>query len=100
MEISAKNDGRFPVETRLFQLHLLVTEASCLVKMFLLCLIRDLHVVLADDGDVNKTGNQKAARKLGCLVTAVSTGFQCLSALGHSLTTFQVVSLDLQMPEV
>lgn len=32
MEISAKDDGRFPLEVRHFQLHSMIKEASCLVK--------------------------------------------------------------------
>lgn len=32
MEISAKDDGRFPLEIKPFQLHSMIKEASCLVK--------------------------------------------------------------------
>ncbi|KAK4708113.1 hypothetical protein R3W88_029038 [Solanum pinnatisectum] len=63
-------------------------------------MFRGLHVLLTDDDDVNRLVTRKLLEKLGCQVTAVSTGFQCLSALGPSLTTFQVVILDLQMPEM
>ncbi|XP_059307836.1 protein EIN4 [Lycium ferocissimum] len=63
-------------------------------------MFRGLHVLLTDDDDVNRLVTRKLLEKLGCQVTAVSTGFQCLSALGPSLTTYQVVILDLQMPEM
>ncbi|CAN4114490.1 unnamed protein product [Withania somnifera] len=63
-------------------------------------MFRGLNVLVADDDDVNRLVTRKLLEKLGCQVTAVSTGFQCLSALGPSPTTFQVVILDLQMPEM
>ncbi|CAN4105879.1 unnamed protein product [Withania somnifera] len=43
---------------------------------------------------------KKLLEKLGCLVTAVSTGFQCLNAMGHSTTSIQVVILDVHLLEM
>ncbi|OIT30419.1 PREDICTED: protein EIN4-like [Nicotiana attenuata] len=63
-------------------------------------MFKGLQVLLADDDDVNRMVTKKLLEKLGCLVTAVSTGFQCLSAMGHSTTSIQVVILDLHMPEM
>ncbi|KAF8401843.1 hypothetical protein HHK36_012790 [Tetracentron sinense] len=63
-------------------------------------LFRGLQVILADDDDVNRTVTKKMLEKLGCHVSAVSSGFECLSALGPAGTSFQIVLLDLQMPEL
>ncbi|XP_057957488.1 protein EIN4-like [Malania oleifera] len=60
-------------------------------------LFKGLKILLADDDDVNRAVTRKLLEKLGCTVSAVSTGFECLSALGPS---FQVVLLDLHMPEM
>ncbi|XP_004239739.1 protein EIN4 [Solanum lycopersicum] len=61
---------------------------------------KGLQVLLADDDDVNRMVTKKLLQKLGCQVIAVSSGFQCLSAMGHSTTSIQVVILDLHMPEM
>uniref|UniRef100_A0A0V0IXF0 Ethylene receptor n=1 Tax=Solanum chacoense TaxID=4108 RepID=A0A0V0IXF0_SOLCH len=61
---------------------------------------KGLQVLLADDDDVNRMVTKKLLEKLGCQVIAVSSGFQCLSAMGHSTTSIQVVILDLHMPEM
>lgn len=63
-------------------------------------MFRGLQVILADDDSVNRMVTKKLLEKLGCQVTAVSSGFQCLTALGPSSTTFQLVILDLHMPEM
>lgn len=59
-----------------------------------------LQVLLADDDDVNRMVTKKLLEKLRCQVSTVSTGFECLSALGPSATSFQVIILDLHMPEM
>eukprot|EP00258_Populus_trichocarpa_P010924 XP_002319094.1 protein EIN4 isoform X2 [Populus trichocarpa] len=61
---------------------------------------RGLRVVLADDDHVNRTVTKKLLEKLGCEVTAVSSGFECLSALSSAENSFILVVLDLQMPEM
>ncbi|XP_002521957.2 protein EIN4 [Ricinus communis] len=63
-------------------------------------LFRGLKVILADDDDVNRTVTKKLLGKLGCEVTAVSSGFECLSALTCAENSFGAVILDLQMPEM
>ncbi|KAL3523713.1 hypothetical protein ACH5RR_016547 [Cinchona calisaya] len=63
-------------------------------------MFKSLQVILADDDDTNRMVTKKLLEKLGCIVTAVSSGFQCLSVLGPSATRFQVVVLDLHMPEI
>ncbi|GAV82370.1 Response_reg domain-containing protein/HisKA domain-containing protein/GAF domain-containing protein/HATPase_c domain-containing protein [Cephalotus follicularis] len=63
-------------------------------------LFRGLRVLLADHDDVNRAVTRKLLQKLGCIVTAVSSGFECLSAIGSVASSFQVVLMDLQMPEL
>ncbi|MCD7447196.1 CUGBP Elav-like member 2 [Datura stramonium] len=63
-------------------------------------MFKGLQVLLADEDDVNRMVTKKLLEKLGCQVIAVSSGFQCLSAMGHSTTSIQVVILDLHMPEM
>lgn len=46
---------------------------------------RGLNVVLADDDDVNRTVTKKLLENLGCQVTAVSSGFECLAAISASV---------------
>ncbi|XVF38396.1 hypothetical protein REPUB_Repub20aG0098000 [Reevesia pubescens] len=63
-------------------------------------LFRGLQVLLADDDDVNRAVTRKLLEKLGCIVSAVSSGFECLSAISPASSPFQIVILDLQMPEL
>ncbi|PIA45297.1 hypothetical protein AQUCO_01700676v1 [Aquilegia coerulea] len=62
--------------------------------------LRGLRVILADDDGVNRLVTRKLLEKLGCHVTAVSSGFECLSALGTAGSSFQIILLDLHMPEM
>lgn len=62
-------------------------------------LLRGLQVLLADGDDMNRIVTRKLLEKLGCNVSAVSTGYECLSAMGPT-AVFQLVILDLQMPEL
>ncbi|TYJ45259.1 hypothetical protein E1A91_A02G043100v1 [Gossypium mustelinum] len=59
-----------------------------------------LHVLLADDDTVNRAVTGKLLEKLGCIVSVVSSGFECLSAIGSTTSPFQIVILELQMPEL
>ncbi|KAH8481045.1 hypothetical protein Peur_062157 [Populus x canadensis] len=61
---------------------------------------RGLRVILADDEALNRTVTKKLLEKLGCEVTAVSSGFECLSALSSAENSFRLVVLDIQMPEM
>ncbi|XP_013609348.1 PREDICTED: ethylene receptor 2 [Brassica oleracea var. oleracea] len=67
-------------------------------------LLRGLQVLLVDTNDSNRAVTRKLLEKLGCIVTAVSSGFDCLTAIApsssSSSSTFQVVVLDLQMAEM
>ncbi|CAL0301803.1 unnamed protein product [Lupinus luteus] len=61
---------------------------------------RSFKVVLADDDGVNRTVTKKLFEKLGCQVTAVSSGFECLGAISASGNSFKIIVLDLHMPEM
>ncbi|KAK8709682.1 hypothetical protein V6N13_060692 [Hibiscus sabdariffa] len=63
-------------------------------------LFKGLQVLLADDDDVNRAVTRKLLEKLGCSVSAVSSRFDCLSSIGPASSPFQVVFLELQMPEL
>lgn len=63
-------------------------------------LFRGLQVLLADADHVNRAVTRKLLEKLGCIVTAVSSGFECLSTIGPAGSPIQVVLLDIQMPEL
>ncbi|KAF4350429.1 hypothetical protein F8388_005453 [Cannabis sativa] len=43
--------------------------------------LRGLRVILADDDGVNRTVTKKLLEKLGCHVLAISSGFECLTAV-------------------
>lgn len=62
-------------------------------------LFRGLQVLLADEDGLNRAVTRKLLEKLGCSVTAVSAGFECLAALG-TVQSYQIVLLDLQMPDL
>lgn len=63
-------------------------------------LFRGMKVLLADADDVNRAVTKKLLEKLGCLVSSVSSGYECLSALSPSASSFQVVLLDLHLPDL
>ncbi|KAL5981408.1 Enoyl-[acyl-carrier-protein] reductase [NADPH, B-specific] 2, mitochondrial [Asimina triloba] len=63
-------------------------------------LLRGLKVLVADDDDVNRAVTRKLLEKLGCHVSAVASGFECLSVINATGLPFQVVLLDLHMPEM
>lgn len=63
-------------------------------------LFKGLQVVLTDDDDVNRTVTKRLLEKLGCRVSAVSSGFECLNLMGPSGKAYPVVILDLHMPEM
>ncbi|KAF7837502.1 ethylene receptor 2-like [Senna tora] len=63
-------------------------------------LFRGLHILLADNDDVNRAVTQKLLQKLGCVVTCVSSGFECLTVFGPAGSSIEVILLDLHMPEL
>lgn len=63
-------------------------------------LLRGLKVLLVDDDDINRAVTRKLLEKLGCVVSAVGSGYECLSALGPVVSSFRIVLLDLHMPDL
>ncbi|CAL5208064.1 unnamed protein product [Lathyrus oleraceus] len=64
-------------------------------------LFRGLQVLLADTDNVNRAVTQKFLQKLGCVVTSVSSGFECLSLFGPAGgSPFELILLDLHLPDI
>ncbi|XP_047177219.1 ethylene receptor 2-like [Vigna umbellata] len=63
-------------------------------------MLRSLQVLLVDNDDVNRAVTQKLLQKLGCVVTPVTSGFECLTVIGPAGSSIQVILLDLHMPDL
>lgn len=63
-------------------------------------IFRGLQVLLADEDDVNRAVTRKLLEKLGCAVTTVTSGFDCLTALTTPVAAYQILILDLHMPDL
>ncbi|GKU85804.1 hypothetical protein SLEP1_g426 [Rubroshorea leprosula] len=63
-------------------------------------LLRGLQVLLVDNDDMNRAVTRKLLEKLGCIVSAVSSGLECLNAIASAASPFQIIMLDLHMPEL
>ncbi|ONK56932.1 uncharacterized protein A4U43_C10F14830 [Asparagus officinalis] len=62
---------------------------------------KGLRVLLAEDDTINRAITRKLLEKLGCQVTSVSSGTQCISLFGSfGSPLYQVIILDLQMSEM
>nr|GLL43602.1 protein EIN4-like [Ipomoea trifida] len=59
-----------------------------------------LNVLLADYDDVNRAVTRRMLEKLGCIVSSVSSGYECLGCLGTTISPFQIVLLDLHLPDL
>ncbi|XP_009781956.1 ethylene receptor 2-like isoform X2 [Nicotiana sylvestris] len=62
--------------------------------------IHGVKVLLADSDDVNRGVTRKMLEKLGCNVAVVSSGYDCLGALGTDVSSFRIVLLDLRLPDL
>ncbi|CAL1396456.1 unnamed protein product [Linum trigynum] len=62
--------------------------------------LRGLQVVLVESDDLNRSVTRRLLEKLGCSVTPLSSGYECLSFIGPATSSFQVVLLDLQLPDL
>ncbi|RRT68778.1 hypothetical protein BHE74_00004340 [Ensete ventricosum] len=60
---------------------------------------KGLRVLLAESDSINRAVTRKLLEKLGCRVSSVASGIQCLSSYGSPVTPFQVILLDLHMPQ-
>ncbi|XP_020222143.1 ethylene receptor 2 [Cajanus cajan] len=58
------------------------------------------QVLLVDNDDVNRAVTQRLLQKLGCVVTAVSSAFECLTVIGPAGSSVEVILLDLHMPDL
>ncbi|KAH9624528.1 hypothetical protein KSS87_005670 [Heliosperma pusillum] len=63
-------------------------------------IFKGLQVLLADDDDTNRAVTKKLLEKLGCVIKSVSSGFECLDALGSGGSCYQVILLELHMNEL
>ncbi|KAL9240344.1 hypothetical protein vseg_014578 [Gypsophila vaccaria] len=61
---------------------------------------KGLQVLLADDDDMNRAVTKNLLEKLGCAVTSVSSGSDCLSALNLSGSSYHIVLLELHMDDL
>ncbi|CAL5208383.1 unnamed protein product [Lathyrus oleraceus] len=60
-----------------------------------------LKILLADEDGLNRIVTKKLLEKLGCQVTAVSSGFECVSVItGSGGNAFKIIMLDIHMPEM
>ncbi|KAL1804017.1 hypothetical protein DCAR_0935706 [Daucus carota subsp. sativus] len=62
-------------------------------------IFRGLQILLADYDHVNLAVTRRLLEKLGCVVSVVSSGYECLGLLGPS-PPFHVILLDLHMPDL
>lgn len=60
---------------------------------------RGMTVLLADSNDMNRAVTRKLLEKLGCRVSSVGSGFECLTTISSTgRSSFRVVLLELQLP--
>lgn len=78
----------------------LLPQDNVLERQNLSSQFRNLRVVVADDDDVNRIVTKKLLEKLGCLVTAVSSGFECLNCMSNAENSFRAVILDLHLHDI
>ncbi|CAI9259252.1 unnamed protein product [Lactuca saligna] len=63
-------------------------------------IFRNLQVLLADEDDMNRAVTRKQLEKLGCIVSTVASGSDCIMALNQPVSSYQIVLLDLHMSDV
>ncbi|MCD7453637.1 Enoyl-[Datura stramonium] len=61
------------------------------------CLLHGVKVLLADYDDLNRAVMRKMLEKLGCIVTVVSSGYECLCAVGPAASSLEIIFLDLHL---
>ncbi|XP_010933099.2 ethylene receptor 2 [Elaeis guineensis] len=77
-----------------------VGESSGLYRASSIPNFKGLRVLLADNDDDNRAVTRKLLEKLGCSVSSVTSGIQCLSSFGTASMHFQLVMVDLHMPKM
>ncbi|KAF3791527.1 Ethylene receptor 2 [Nymphaea thermarum] len=66
-------------------------------------ILKGLKVLIVDGDGANRAATRMMLEKLGCRVSAVASGLDCLSVIGCNSDPwdpFQAVILDIQLPEV
>ncbi|KVH89709.1 CheY-like superfamily [Cynara cardunculus var. scolymus] len=63
-------------------------------------LFRGLQVLLADEDDINRGVTRRLLERLGCIVSTVGSGSDCMMALSQPVLSYQIVILDLDMGDV
>ncbi|KAK9078010.1 hypothetical protein SSX86_002067 [Deinandra increscens subsp. villosa] len=63
-------------------------------------IFRGLQVLLADEDDINRAVTRKLLERLGCVVMTVTSGYDCLAALSPPVSAYQILILDLHMPDL
>ncbi|CAH1412314.1 unnamed protein product [Lactuca virosa] len=63
-------------------------------------IVKGVQVLLADEDDINRAVTSKLLKKLGCVVTTVTTGFDCLTALNPPVAAYQILILDLHLSDL
>ncbi len=80
------------------------TENESEKKVSLLSLgalnFEDLHILLAEDNLVNQKLALSILNKKGCQVTVANNGFEALSKLEKNNMAFDLILMDVQMPEL
>eukprot|EP01018_Ginkgo_biloba_P022441 Gb_27162 [translate_table: standard] len=64
------------------------------------CALKGLSVLVVDDNNINRTVTRKLLEKLGCQTTVADSGYQCLTTLFQPGSAFQVILLDVCMPDM
>ncbi|CAM6083578.1 unnamed protein product [Calypogeia fissa] len=62
--------------------------------------LKGLKVLVTDDNSVNRIVTRRLLDRLGCKTTVVESGHQCLATLAQPGSSFEVLLLDLCMPEM
>ncbi|XP_047956945.1 protein EIN4-like isoform X2 [Salvia hispanica] len=78
----------------------IVEQEQSIKRMQSNSVFKGLQILLADADAGNRAVTRRLLEKLGCVVTAVSSGSECLRAVGPSVPPFQVVLLDIHLPDL
>ena len=59
------------------------------------------HILLVDDGKINRLLGKKILKNLSCEVTEAINGLEAIQILkSHPLSNFDLILMDLEMPEL
>lgn len=62
--------------------------------------VSDVHILIAEDNLVNQLLMRKIVEKIGMKVEIVSNGFEVLSLLENQPNKYDLILMDLQMPQM